>query len=58
GGFGPLSGRIFRIGCMGHSCRPGNVLALLPALAEVLEGQGFTADVAGGLAAAHEAMKG
>jgi alanine-glyoxylate transaminase/serine-glyoxylate transaminase/serine-pyruvate transaminase len=58
GGFGPLAGRIFRIGCMGHSCRPGNVLALLPALAEVLEKQGFKADVAGGLAAAQDAMRG
>ena len=57
GGFGPLAGRIFRIGCMGHSCRPGNVFSLLPALAEVLGRQGFEADVAGGLAAARDAMQ-
>ena len=58
GGFGPLAGKIFRIGCMGYSCQPANVLALLPALARVLELQGFTADVDGGLTAAHEAMRG
>jgi len=58
GGFGPLAGRIFRIGCMGHSCQAGNVLVLLPALADVLGRQGFEADVAGGLAAAREAMQG
>ncbi len=57
GGFGPLAGRIFRIGCMGHSCREGNVLALLSALGAVLERRGFEADVASGLAVAREAMR-
>ena len=56
GGFGPLAGRIFRIGCMGHSCSSRNVLALLPALAEALREQGFEVDVKEGLAAAVEAM--
>jgi alanine-glyoxylate transaminase/serine-glyoxylate transaminase/serine-pyruvate transaminase len=37
GGVGPLAGRIWRIGCMGHTARPGNVTLLLAALAEVLE---------------------
>lgn len=36
-GAGPLAGRVWRIGCMGHSARPANVAALLGALAEVLE---------------------
>lgn len=36
GGVGPLAGRAWRIGCMGHTARPGNVLFLLAALAEVL----------------------
>jgi alanine-glyoxylate transaminase/serine-glyoxylate transaminase/serine-pyruvate transaminase len=54
GGFGPLAGQIFRIGCMGHSCRPANVLALLPALAGALAEQGFEADVGAGLTAAAE----
>ncbi len=56
GGFGPLAGRIFRIGCMGHSCTAANVLALLPALAEALREQGVEVDVKEGLAAAVEAM--
>ena len=37
GGVGPLAGRVWRIGCMGHSARPANVMLLLAALAEVLE---------------------
>jgi alanine-glyoxylate transaminase/serine-glyoxylate transaminase/serine-pyruvate transaminase len=37
GGAGQLAGKIWRIGCMGHTARPGNVVALLGALAEVLE---------------------
>lgn len=37
GGVGPLAGRAWRIGCMGHTARPGNVTLLLAALAEVLE---------------------
>ncbi len=57
GGFGPLAGRIFRIGCMGHSCQPGNVLTVLTALAEVLDREGFRTDVDRGLAAARAAMR-
>lgn len=57
GGFGPLAGKIFRIGCMGHSCTPGNVLTLLTALAQVLEGEGVRTDVDQGLAAARAAMQ-
>jgi alanine-glyoxylate transaminase/serine-glyoxylate transaminase/serine-pyruvate transaminase len=36
-GAGQLAGRVWRIGCMGHTARPRNVLTLLAALAEVLE---------------------
>lgn len=36
-GVGPLSGKVWRIGCMGNSARPANVTLLLAALAEVLE---------------------
>ncbi len=57
GGFGPLAGRIFRIGCMGHSCRPGNVLALIPALGEALRAQGAAIDVDAGLAAARAGLE-
>ena len=36
-GAGQLAGQIWRIGCMGHTARPRNVVALLGALKEVLE---------------------
>jgi alanine-glyoxylate transaminase/serine-glyoxylate transaminase/serine-pyruvate transaminase len=36
GGVGPLAGRVWRIGCMGHTARPANVVTLLGALREVL----------------------
>lgn len=36
-GVGPLAGKVWRIGCMGHTARPKNVDAVLGALREVLE---------------------
>jgi alanine-glyoxylate transaminase/serine-glyoxylate transaminase/serine-pyruvate transaminase len=36
GGFGPLAGKVWRIGLMGFSCRKENVLLLLSALEEIL----------------------
>jgi alanine-glyoxylate transaminase/serine-glyoxylate transaminase/serine-pyruvate transaminase len=36
GGVGPWAGRIWRIGCMGHTARKRNVTLLLGALAEIL----------------------
>jgi alanine-glyoxylate transaminase/serine-glyoxylate transaminase/serine-pyruvate transaminase len=36
GGLGDYAGRMWRIGCMGHTARPRNVSLLLAALAEVL----------------------
>jgi alanine-glyoxylate transaminase / serine-glyoxylate transaminase / serine-pyruvate transaminase len=36
GGLGEFAGRVWRIGCMGHTARPRNVSLLLGALAEVL----------------------
>ncbi|HSM09080.1 MAG TPA: alanine--glyoxylate aminotransferase family protein [Gemmatimonadota bacterium] len=56
GGLGDLAGRIFRIGCMGHACRPGNVLRVLAALGAVLRSEGADVDVAAGLAAAEQAL--
>jgi (S)-ureidoglycine-glyoxylate aminotransferase len=38
--FGPLKGRIWRIGTMGYNCRKQNVLLTLAALEAVLRGQG------------------
>jgi len=36
-GAGQLAGQVWRIGCMGHTARPRNVVALLGAMKEVLE---------------------
>jgi alanine-glyoxylate transaminase/serine-glyoxylate transaminase/serine-pyruvate transaminase len=36
GGLGDYAGRMWRIGCMGHTARRRNVSLLLAALAEVL----------------------
>ena len=41
--FGPLAGRIWRIGTMGYACRKRNVLLCLMALETVLRSQGFRA---------------
>jgi aspartate aminotransferase-like enzyme len=37
GGLGAYAGKMWRIGCMGHTARPRNVATLLAALHEVLE---------------------
>jgi alanine-glyoxylate transaminase/serine-glyoxylate transaminase/serine-pyruvate transaminase len=54
GGLGDLSGEVLRVGCMGHSARPANVLELLAALGDVLDSEGVDAD--GGLAAARRKL--
>lgn len=36
GGVGEFAGRMWRIGCMGHTARPANVTLLLAALSEIL----------------------
>ena len=54
GGLGDLSGEVLRVGCMGHSARPANVLALLAALGNVLDGEEIDADA--GLAAARKEL--
>ena len=41
--FGPLRGRIWRIGTMGYNCRKQNILVCLAALEATLRQQGFTA---------------
>jgi len=38
GGLGAYAGKVWRIGCMGHTARPRNVALLLGALGEVLAG--------------------
>ena len=41
GGFGPLAGRIFRIGLMGYGSTPDNTLFILDALQAAMAQQGF-----------------
>lgn len=40
GGLGSLAGRVWRVGLMGHACRPANVVLFLSALQVVLTSQG------------------
>lgn len=58
GGLGDLAGRIFRVGCMGHSARAANVLLVVAALGEALERQDVAVEVDAGLAAARRRLRG
>jgi (S)-ureidoglycine-glyoxylate aminotransferase len=50
--FGPLQGRIWRIGTMGYSAQRQNVLLCLAALEHVLRGEGWPAGAGAGVEAA------
>jgi len=50
--FGPLQGRIWRIGTMGYSARRSNILLCLAALESVLRGEGWLASAGAGVDAA------
>jgi alanine-glyoxylate transaminase/serine-glyoxylate transaminase/serine-pyruvate transaminase len=52
GGLGDFKGKVWRIGLMGHSSRPNNVLLLLAGLEQCLAGRGA------GVAAANRAYEG
>jgi alanine-glyoxylate transaminase/serine-glyoxylate transaminase/serine-pyruvate transaminase len=41
GGFGPLAGKVFRIGTMGYGSTPENVMLILAALEAAFEEQGY-----------------
>lgn len=56
GGLGTLSGEIFRIGCMGYSCRPSNVSYLVVALADTLDTLGADIDPERGVDATRRAL--
>jgi alanine-glyoxylate transaminase/serine-glyoxylate transaminase/serine-pyruvate transaminase len=56
GGLGALAGDVLRIGCMGHSAKPSNVLLLVAALGEALAAQGVDVDPGAGLEAARQAL--
>src|SRR4029078_3376421 len=52
-GLGPLAGKVWRIGLMGYSCRPDNVMLCLSALGSVLSDMGMAVHVGDAEAAAH-----
>jgi len=52
GGFGPVKGKIWRVGLMGYSSQKNNVLLCLAALEKVLGDQGFRVPAGAGVAAA------
>ena len=52
GGFGPLKGKIWRVGLMGYSSQNTNVLLFLAALEKVLLDQGLRVPAGAGVAAA------
>jgi len=54
-GLGPLAGKIWRIGLMGYSCKPENVMLCLSALGSVLADMGYPVKVGEAEAAAHQA---
>jgi alanine-glyoxylate transaminase/serine-glyoxylate transaminase/serine-pyruvate transaminase len=54
-GLGPLAGKIWRIGLMGYSCKPENVMLCLSALGSVLADMGYAVKVGEAEAAAHQA---
>lgn len=54
--FGPLHGKIWRIGTMGHVCRQTNVLRCLASLDAVLRRNGFAPRSGAGVDAAYQAM--
>lgn len=55
-GLGDLSGDILRIGCMGHSAKPQNILTVVAGLGEALEAQGAAVDAGAGLEATRAAL--
>ncbi len=52
--FGPLHGKIWRIGTMGYVCRKANVLRCLSSLETVLRRNGYTAPAGAGVDAAYK----
>jgi alanine-glyoxylate transaminase / serine-glyoxylate transaminase / serine-pyruvate transaminase len=53
GGFGPLAGKVFRIGVMGYGSTAENVLLILEAMGAALRNAGYTPAADGRIAAEH-----
>jgi len=58
GGFGPLAGKIWRIGLMGESSQASHVLTLLHALETLLSREGQEITPGSSIAAAHQVLAG
>ena len=56
GGLGDLRGKVWRIGLMGESSTPGNVLLFLNSLGKILREHGYKADVRGAISAAESRL--
>jgi alanine-glyoxylate transaminase / serine-glyoxylate transaminase / serine-pyruvate transaminase len=57
GGLGPLKGKVWRIGLMGHTSTAENVLLVLASLEKVLALEGYKVETGAGVKAAVEALK-
>ncbi len=57
GGLGAFAGEIFRVGCMGHSCRPANVTHFVSAFGSILAEEGADVDLAAGVEATARALE-
>jgi alanine-glyoxylate transaminase/serine-glyoxylate transaminase/serine-pyruvate transaminase len=57
GGLGPMKGKVWRIGLMGHSSSVDNVLLLLSALERHLLAQDYSMPLGIGITAATEALR-
>lgn len=53
-GLGPLAGKIWRFGLMGHSCKVENVMLCLSALGSALADHGHSGELGRGESAAHD----
>ena len=58
GGLGPLAGKVWRIGLMGHNSTGSNVLTTLGALEDAMARQGYETQAGAGVAAAQRALRG
>ncbi len=58
GGLGPVAGRIWRIGLMGENSKPASVLAVLSAIEQLLDKEGYEVARGEGVAAAERALSG
>ncbi len=58
GGLGPLAGKVWRVGLMGHNSTGRNVLTVLSALEDAMAQQGYETQAGAGVAAAQRALRG